>query len=124
MDLEVAGSSPVIHPCLATRVPGRRLMIADHFMQTLETLMSQRPFKPFVIELNTKQRLEVDHVGALLWNDTDAAISRSPGGPLVIFDHESVNNVVNAPAHSRRASAVSDVDLPRSNSLLVLWRRQ
>jgi hypothetical protein len=75
-------------------------MTAEHFEQTLNVLMSQRPFKPFIIELNTKQRLEVDHLGALLWNQTDASIFRAPGGPLVIFDRESVNNILNSPAHS------------------------
>jgi hypothetical protein len=75
-------------------------MTAEHFEETIDALMALRPFKPFIIELNTKQRLEVDHLGALLWNGRDASIFRAPGGPLVIFDHESVNNVINSPAHS------------------------
>jgi hypothetical protein len=75
-------------------------MTADHFEQTIDALMTQRPFKPFIIELNTKQRLEIDHVGALLWNQTDTSIFRSPGGPLVVFDHEIVNQIINAPAHA------------------------
>ena len=74
-------------------------MTAEHFEQTLEAMMAERPFKPFVIELNTKQRLEVDHRGALLWNPVDTTIFRSPGGPLVMFDHESVTQIVNSPAH-------------------------
>jgi hypothetical protein len=75
-------------------------MTAEHFQETLDALFSLRPFKPFTIELNTKQRLEVDHPGALLWNATDTTIFRSPGGPLVMFDHDSVNQIINAPAHS------------------------
>jgi hypothetical protein len=75
-------------------------MTAEHFSQTLDALMLKRPFQPFIIELNTKQRLEIDHPGALLWNQTDTSIFRSPGGPLVIFDHDSVNQIINTPAHA------------------------
>ena len=75
-------------------------MTVEQFVETVNALMAIRPFKPFTIELNTKQRLEVDHLGALLWNETDTSIFRSPGGPLVFFDHESVTDIFNAPSHS------------------------
>ena len=75
-------------------------MTAEHFETTLETLMALRPFKPFTIELNTGQRIQIDHPGALLWNRTDTSIFRSPGGPLVFFDHDSVNQIINDLAHA------------------------
>ncbi|MBI2808884.1 MAG: hypothetical protein HYX68_28210 [Planctomycetes bacterium] len=73
-------------------------MTAENFEETIGTLMALRPFKPFTIELNTGQRCEVDHPGALLWKG--AGVFKSPGGPLVIFDHDSVNAIINSPAHS------------------------
>ena len=75
-------------------------MTAEHFEEAIGELMALRPFKPFTLELNTGQRIEIDSPGALLWNQTDSTIFRSPGGPLVIFDHDSVNQIINSPAHS------------------------
>lgn len=75
-------------------------MTAEHFHATIQAMVSQRPFQPFTIELNTGQRIEIDSPGALLWNETDAAIFRSPGGPLVVFDHDSVNQIINDLARS------------------------
>lgn len=73
-------------------------MTAEHFETIVDALMAIRPFKPFTIELNTGQRLEIDHPGAILWKD--AGIFKAPGGPLVFFDHDSVNQIVNTPAPS------------------------
>jgi hypothetical protein len=74
-------------------------MTAEHFETTLDALTALRPFKPFTIELNTGQRIEIDHQGALLWKDA-SAVFRSPGGVLIFFDHDGVNQIINAPAHS------------------------
>jgi len=74
-------------------------MTAEHFETTLDALMAIRPFKPFTIELNTGERIEIDHPGAILWKEA-SAIFRSPGGTLTMFDHESVNQIINAPSHS------------------------
>ena len=74
-------------------------MTVQHFEETLDALMAIRPFKPFTVELNTGQRFEVDHPGATAWRD-GAAVFRAPGGVLIFFDHESVNQIINAPAHS------------------------
>ena len=73
-------------------------MTAEHFETTIDALMALRPFKPFTIELNTGQRIEIDGPGMLLWKD--GAVFKAPGGPLFIFDHKGVNQIVNAPAHS------------------------
>ena len=74
-------------------------MTAETFQTTLEALTTIPPFKPYTIELNTGQRLEIDHPGALLWKDAPICVFRSPGGPLVFFDHEGVNQIINSPAH-------------------------
>jgi hypothetical protein len=74
-------------------------MTAEHFEETLDALMEIRPFKPFTVELNTGQRIEVDHPRALT-SRAGHAVFTSPGGALVIFDHESVNQIVNVPVHS------------------------
>ena len=74
-------------------------MNAEYFEQTFDILMSQRPYKPFTVELNTGQRFEIDHPGAAIWKGGHA-VFRSPGGVLIFFDHESVNQIINAPAHA------------------------
>ena len=74
-------------------------MTAEHFQETLEALMSRQPFKPFIVELNTGQRYEIDGPHATAFKD-GAAVFLAPGGAPVFFDHESVNQIINAPAHS------------------------
>lgn len=74
-------------------------MTADHFGETLDALVTRRPFRTFTIELNTGQRIEIDHPGATSWRE-GFAVFTAPGGMLVFFDHESVNQIINAPAHS------------------------
>ena len=74
-------------------------MTAEHFQETLEALMSRQPFKRFTIELNTGQRYEIDHPRATAFQD-GAGVFLAPGGVPVFFDHESVTQVINSPAHS------------------------
>jgi hypothetical protein len=74
-------------------------MTAEHFDETLKTLLTRQPFKPFTIELNTGQRHEVDHPHATAFED-GAAVHLAPGGVPVFFDHESVNRFIHSPAHS------------------------
>src|ERR1700676_5577737 len=76
-----------------------QLMTAEHFQETLEALIFAKPFKAFTIELNTGQRFEIDHPLATTARGGHAVFI-SPGGVLVFFDHESVNQIINAPAHS------------------------
>jgi hypothetical protein len=74
-------------------------MTAEHFEETLETLLSRQPFKAFTVELNTRQRYEIDHPHSIAYQD-GAAVFLAPGGVPVFFDHESVNQIINSPAHS------------------------
>ena len=73
-------------------------MTAEHFEATLDVLMAQ-PFKPFTVELNTSQRIEIDHLRAAS-SRGGYAVFTPPGGVLVMFDHERVNQFINAPVHS------------------------
>lgn len=83
-----------------TATPGREYdMTAEHFDEALELLVLRRPFKAFTIELNTGQRIEIDHPGATTWRN-GFAVFTSPGGPLIMFDHESVNQIIDVPAHA------------------------
>jgi hypothetical protein len=74
-------------------------MTAEHFEITLGTLMSRQPFKAFTIELNTGQRYEIDHPHAAAFQN-GAGVILAPGGIPVFFDHESVAQIINSPAHS------------------------
>jgi hypothetical protein len=74
-------------------------MTVEHFQETLDMLMARQPFKPFTIELNTGRRLEVDHPSVAAYKDGAGAFL-APGGIPTFFDHESVNQIINSPAHS------------------------
>jgi hypothetical protein len=53
----------------------------------------------FTVELNGGQRFEVDHPGALVVRD-GVAVFLAPGGIPIWFDHESVNQIIGAPANT------------------------
>jgi len=72
---------------------------AERFDETLKTLLTRQPFKAFTIELNSGQRYEVDHAHATAF-ENGAAVHLASGGIPVFFDHESVNEFINSPAHS------------------------
>ena len=65
-------------------------MTAAQWDETLNVLMSQRPFKPFTIELNTGQRLEIDDPIVAAFKE-GAGVLLAPGGVPVFFDHGGVN---------------------------------
>ncbi len=72
-------------------------MTQEHFEAVLEVLMARIPFEVFTIEQVGGGRMEIDHAGALYFFGTLAAF-RAPGGIRVLFDHESVKRIVDAPA--------------------------
>ena len=75
-------------------------MTADNFNTTLEALRQLQPFRVFTVELHGARRFEVDHPGALIVRD-GVAVFLAPGGVPVWFDHESVNQIIGAPAGVR-----------------------
>ena len=74
-------------------------MTAENFDHALRALQEQRPFQIFTIELNGGDRFEIDHPYALVVRD-GVAVFVAPGGTPVLFDHDSVNKIIAAPASS------------------------
>ena len=74
-------------------------MTAENFDRVLIGLAQRRPFRVFTVELNTGERFEVDGPNALVTRE-GVAVFLAPGRIPVWFDHESVNQIINAPAHA------------------------
>jgi hypothetical protein len=72
-------------------------MTADHFDEIITALIERVPFQLFTVELNTGERIEIDHSHALVVRD-GVAVFLGPGGVPHLFDHESVNQIIAAPA--------------------------
>jgi len=74
-----------------------RGMTAENFVTVLEGLRQLQPYRVFTVELHGGRRFEVDHPGALVVRD-GVAVFLAPGGVPIWFDHESVTQIVGAPA--------------------------
>jgi hypothetical protein len=72
-------------------------MTAETFASVLDGLRQLEPFRVFTVELHGGRRIEVDHPGALVVRD-GVAVFLAPGGVPVLFDHESVVQIIAAPA--------------------------
>ena len=70
-------------------------MTAAHFDEMIIALIERVPFQLFTVELNTGERIEIDHSRALVVRD-GAAVFLGPGGRPHLFDHESVNQIIAA----------------------------
>ena len=75
-------------------------MTADNFTSVLEGLRQLQPFHMFTVELHGGRRFEVDQPGALVVRD-GVAVFLAPGGVPIWFDHESVNQIIGAPARTQ-----------------------
>lgn len=58
----------------------------------LRSFVNRKPFKPFVVELVSGDRLRVDHPEALITRNGVAFHFATDGNPT-LFDHESVSQV-------------------------------
>jgi hypothetical protein len=74
-------------------------MTAENFDQILKRLIERAPFQIFTVELNGGKRFEVDHPHAMVVRD-GVAVFLAPGGVPIWFDHDSVNQIVGAPANT------------------------
>ena len=72
-------------------------MTSENFESVLNGLAERKPFHVFTVELHGGQRFEVDHPRALVVRDGVAAFI-APGGVPIWFDHDSVNQIIAAPA--------------------------
>jgi hypothetical protein len=78
-------------------------MTAENLEVSLEAFVSRKPFKVFTVELHNGNRFEVDHPRAILWRD-GYAIFAAPGHVTIYFDHESVVQIIDAPASDAPAT--------------------
>jgi hypothetical protein len=74
-------------------------MTADNFTSALQGFRQLQPVRVFTVELHGGRRFEVDHPGALVVRD-GVAVFLAPGGVPIWFDHESVNQIIGAPANT------------------------
>ena len=76
-------------------------MTRENFEEALLYFTERKPFTPFTLELNGGERLEIDHVKGLSWNE-GKGVFIGPGGLMRVFDNESVLQIIDAPAHALR----------------------
>ena len=74
-------------------------MTIDNFRKVLLAMLDRKPFKPFVVELNTGVRFEIDHPKATVIRE-GVAIFYAPGFVPTYFDHDSVTQIIDSPAHA------------------------
>ena len=74
-------------------------MTTDNFRKVLLAMLHRRPFKPFTVELNTGVRFEIDAPDATVIRE-GVAIFYAPGFVPTYFDHDSVNQIIDSPAHA------------------------
>lgn len=68
-------------------------MAPENFQNALRALRQRQPFRPFTVELVSGDRFEVDFPDALVFRD-GVAVFIGPGGVPVLFDHESVSQLI------------------------------
>lgn len=74
-------------------------MVAESFERSLRAMVRRSPFRPFTVELVSGDRIEVDHPEALVFRG-GVAVYVSPEGHPVLFDHESVSQLIGETASS------------------------
>jgi len=75
-------------------------MTVEQLDESLEALVTVRPFKPFTVVLNTGKRYKIKNPGATAWRD-GSGVFWSASGKLVIFDHTMVDRIIKAPTKRR-----------------------
>lgn len=68
-------------------------MDRDVFTGTIQAFKRRNPFRPFTVVTISGARQEVDFADAIVVRD-GVAIFAAPGGIPIIFDHESVDQVI------------------------------
>lgn len=68
-------------------------MDRDVFTGTIQAFKRRNPFRPFTVVTVSGSRQEVDYADAIVVRD-GVAIFAAPGGIPIIFDHESVDQVI------------------------------
>jgi hypothetical protein len=74
-------------------------MVAETFSQALRAFARRKPFKPFIVELVSGERILVEHPEALAFRG-GVAVYISPRGEFALFDHEGVAEVLDQASSS------------------------
>jgi hypothetical protein len=87
------------HPSHGLFRQRKNLMTQDNFDGAMERLLYRQPFKPFVVVLHDGSRFEIDYPSATLYRPgIGKSIFMSPGGVPIYYDHDSVVQIIDAPA--------------------------
>ncbi len=70
-------------------------MAPENFERSLRAMVRRAPFQPFTVELQSGDRIEVDHPEAMVYRGGLAVYINSQGVPT-LFDHESVCRLIGA----------------------------
>ena len=68
-------------------------MVAEHFQTTIRAFQRRSPFRPYIVELVSGERVKVDHPEALVIRGGVAVFVNAEGAPS-IFDHEGVSQII------------------------------
>ena len=77
-------------------------MTAEHFQTTIRAFQRRSPFKPYLVELVSGDRIHVDHPEALVVRGGVGVFVTAAGSPT-IFDHEGVSQVIATSGESAAA---------------------
>jgi len=77
-------------------------MTTDHFQTTMRAFQRRTPFKPYVVELVSGDRVQVDHPEALVIRGGVGVFVSAAGAPS-IFDHEGVRQIFESSGKSAAA---------------------
>jgi hypothetical protein len=72
-------------------------MTREKFEQELHRFCDAKPFQAFTVELSSGERLEIDYRLAIR---DGVAVYLAPRGAPTIFTHDSVNQIIGAPANT------------------------
>jgi hypothetical protein len=74
-------------------------MVAETFSEVLGVFQRRRPFRPYIVQLVSGERILVEHPEALAFRDGVGAFI-SPRGEITLLDHEGVESVMDMPAEA------------------------
>ena len=77
-------------------------MTSEHFQTTIRAFQRRTPFRQYVVELVSGDRITIDHPEALVIRGGVGVFVSSAGAPS-IFDREGVSQVVAMPGESAAA---------------------
>jgi hypothetical protein len=77
-------------------------MTAEHFQTTIRAFQRRTPFRSYVVELVSGDRITVDHPEALVVRSGVGVFVTAAGAPT-IFDHEGVSQFIASPGESAAA---------------------